>query len=113
VVATLFVFGLKRGVGAETISKFFSRLRLGEHVGCSPSALRQVMRTLERRLLETADDWEQAGIAHGEIRPVIGAVDETFLQWMMLVFMEGWIQPPTQPVHGLFIDGRDRVGSQL
>ena len=71
------------------------------------------MRTLERRLLETADDWEQAGIAHGEIRPVIGAVDETFLQWMMLVFMEGWIQPPTQPVHGLFIDGRDRVGSQL
>ena len=28
VVATLFVFGLKRGVGAETLSAFFSRLRL-------------------------------------------------------------------------------------
>ena len=28
------------------------------------------------------------GIAHGEIRPVIGAVDETFLQRMMLVFMD-------------------------
>ena len=28
VVATLFVFGLKRGVGAETLSEFFSRLRL-------------------------------------------------------------------------------------
>src|SRR6516162_9073261 len=27
-VATLFVFGLKRGVGAETLSEFFSRLRL-------------------------------------------------------------------------------------
>ena len=26
VVATLFVFGLKRGVGAETISEFFGRL---------------------------------------------------------------------------------------
>src|SRR5207248_595006 len=31
---------------------------------------------------------EKEGIAHGEIRPVIGAVDETFLQRMMLVFMD-------------------------
>ena len=30
----------------------------------------------------------EEGIAHGEIRPVIGAVDETFLQRMMLVFMD-------------------------
>jgi hypothetical protein len=88
VVATLFVFGLKRGVGAETLSAFFSRLRLEGHVGCSPSALRTVMRTLERLVLATAAAWEQEGIAHGEIRPVIGAVDETFLQRMMLVFMD-------------------------
>src|SRR5262245_15533391 len=40
VVATLFVFGLKRGVGAETLSEFFGHLRLEGHVGCSPSALR-------------------------------------------------------------------------
>ena len=32
--------------------------------------------------------WEKEGIAHGEIRPIIGAVDETFLQRMMLVFMD-------------------------
>lgn len=88
VVATLFVFGLKRGVGVETISEFFSRLRLDGHIGCSPSALRTVMHTLERHVLETAAAWEQEGIAHGEIRPVIGSVDETFLQRMMLVFMD-------------------------
>src|SRR5215467_9358506 len=88
VVATLLVFGLKRGVGAETLSEFFSRLRLEGHVGCSPSALRTVMHLLERLLLETAAAWEKDGIAHGEIRPVIGAVDETFLQRMMLVFMD-------------------------
>src|SRR5215467_15382618 len=88
VVATLLVFGLKRGVGAETLSEFFGRLRLEAHVGCSPSALRCVMHTLERLLLETAVAWEKEGIAHGEIRPVIGAVDETFLQRMMLVFMD-------------------------
>src|SRR5499426_2495171 len=87
-VATLFVFGLKRGVGAETLSEFFGRLRLDAHVGCSPSALRHVMHRLERLLLETAAAWEKDGIAHGEIRPVIGAVDETFLQRMMLVFMD-------------------------
>src|SRR5215813_13374126 len=88
IVATLFVFGLKRGVGAETLSEFFSRLRLEAHVGCSPSALRSVIHTLERLLLDTAAAWEKEGIAHGEIRPVMGAVDETFLQRMMLVFMD-------------------------
>jgi hypothetical protein len=88
VVATLLVFGLKRGVGAETLSEFFSRLRLEGYVGCSPSALRSVIHTLERLLLDTAAAWEKEGIAHGEIRPVIGAVDETFLQRMMLVFMD-------------------------
>jgi hypothetical protein len=88
VVATLFVFGLKRGVGAETLSEFFGRLHLEAHVGCSPSALRSVMHTLERIILESATAWETEGVAHGEIRPVIGAVDETFLQQMMLVFMD-------------------------
>lgn len=88
VVATLFVFGLKRGVGAETLSEFFGRLHLEAYVGCSPSALRRVMHTLERIILDTAAAWEQEGVAYGEIRPIIGAVDETFLQRMMLVFMD-------------------------
>lgn len=88
VVATLFIFGLKRGVGAETISEFFSRLRLEAHVGCSPSALRGVMQGLEHAILEIATAWERDGVAHGEIRPIIGAVDETFLQRLMLVFVE-------------------------
>jgi len=87
-VATLFEFGLKRGVGAETLSEVFGRLRLEGHVGCSPSALRHVMHTLERLILEPAAAWEKDGIAHGAIRPVIGAVAATFLQRMMLVFMD-------------------------
>src|SRR5262245_43972727 len=89
VVATLFVFGLKRGVGAETLSEFFSRLRLEGHMGCSPSALRSVIHTLERLLLDTAAVWEKEGIAHGEIRPVIGAVDETFLQGSVANIAQG------------------------
>jgi len=88
VVATLYTFGLKRGVGAETICEFFVRLRLEMHVGCSPSALRSFMDVLEQAILETAQAWEHKGIAAGEIRPIIGAVDETFLERMMLVFMD-------------------------
>src|SRR3977135_4406580 len=41
VVATLYTFGLKRGVGMDTMSEFFARLRLERQVGCSPSALRR------------------------------------------------------------------------
>ena len=87
VVATLFVFGLKRGVGAETLSEFFGRLHWEAHVGGSPSARRSVLPTLERLMLESATAWEKEGVAHGEIRPVIGAVDETFFQQMRLVCM--------------------------
>src|SRR5919202_636797 len=86
--ATLFEFGLKRGVGAETLSEFCSRLHLEEQVACSPHTLRTVLHLLERLILEITAAWEKDGIAHGEIRPVIGAVDETFLQQMMLVCMD-------------------------
>ena len=88
VVATLYTFGLKRGVGLDTMSEFFTRLHLATQVGCSPSALRGVMQALEAALLETAAAWEQQGCARGEMREVIGAVDETFLERMLLVCMD-------------------------
>jgi Family of unknown function (DUF6399) len=86
--ATLYTFGLKRGVGLETISEFFTHLRLATQMGCSPSALRGVMQALEAALLKTAEGWEQDGRAGGEVREIIGAVDETFLERMILVFMD-------------------------
>ena len=46
------------------------------------------MQALEAALLETAGAWEQDGRAGGEVREIIGAVDETFLEQMMLVFMD-------------------------
>ena len=88
VVATLFVFGLKRGVGADTMSEFFGRLHLEAQVGGSPSALSGLMQELEHAIQETAAAWEQDGIDQGEIRPIVGAVDETFLQRLMLVLVD-------------------------
>src|SRR2546427_2011082 len=46
------------------------------------------MQALEVALLETAGAWEKEGRADGEGREIIGAVDETFLEQMMLVFMD-------------------------
>jgi hypothetical protein len=43
---------------------------------------------LEATLLETAATWEQDGQTRGEGREIIGAVDETFLERMILVFMD-------------------------
>jgi Family of unknown function (DUF6399)/IclR helix-turn-helix domain len=88
VVAALYTFGLKRGVGLETLSEFFTHLHLETQVGCSPSALGGVMQALEAAILETTAVWEQEGVATGEMREIIGAVDATFLQRMMLVFMD-------------------------
>jgi hypothetical protein len=88
VVATLYTFGLKRGVGLETMSEFFTRLHLEAQVGCSPSALRSVMQALEAALLETTAAWEKDACTGDEVREIIGAVDETFLERMMLVCMD-------------------------
>src|SRR5262245_4750479 len=71
VVATLYTFGLTRGVGLATMSEFFARLHLATQVGCAPSALRRVLQTLEEALLGTAAAWETAGCAGGAIREVI------------------------------------------
>jgi hypothetical protein len=88
VVATLYTFGLKRGVGMDTMHEFFVRLRLQRHLGCSPTALRGVMQALEKTIMETAQAWEQEGTTTGAVREIIGAVDETFLEHMMLVCMD-------------------------
>jgi hypothetical protein len=88
VVATLYTFGLKRGVGMDTMSDFFVRLHLAPQVGCSPSALRRVMQILEASSLETAAAWEKHEVATGEEREIIGAVDDTFLEQMVLVLLD-------------------------
>ena len=88
VVAVLYHFGLKHGVGAETISAFFACLHLEQHVGCAPSTLRAVMDKLATLILETTEAWEREGIAEAQMGPMVGAVDATFLQRMMLVFMD-------------------------
>ena len=46
------------------------------------------MQALERAIVETGHAWEQSAIAHGEVPEIIGAVDETFLERMLLVLLD-------------------------
>ena len=85
VVATLYIFGLQRGVGLETMSEFFARLRLERPMGGSPAALQGVLHALEAAMRQTAEPWEHEGVAAGEVREIIGAVDATVLERMLLV----------------------------
>src|SRR4029453_12754407 len=54
-------------------------------MGCAPSALRGVLQTLEATIVEMAAVWEQDGMATGEAREIIGAVDDPCLAQMILV----------------------------
>jgi len=68
----------------DTLSEFFVACIFETQVGCSPSALRGVMEALVDTIVETTQGWEQDGVAGGEVREIIGAVDETFLEQMIL-----------------------------
>ena len=46
------------------------------------------MQTLEQAILELGQAWEQDATADGEAPEIIGAVDETFLERLLLVFLD-------------------------
>ena len=42
VFATIYIFGIKQGVGSEVLSEFLHLLRLNRQIGVSPTALRRL-----------------------------------------------------------------------
>jgi hypothetical protein len=88
VVAVLYHFGLRRGVGAETMRTFCADVCLEQSIGGSPRTLRTGMAALEALILETPEAWEREGLAQGHMGPIVGSVDATFWEQMLLVFMD-------------------------
>lgn len=87
VFAALYVFGLKSGVGAETLSQFFKMIRIDTHVGVSPSALRTQLNNMERLLPRFQDECEQR--IRKEPRKIVAGLDETFFgDFIILVLMD-------------------------
>jgi hypothetical protein len=56
VLGVVYYFGIKQGVGSESLSEFLQALRLDQQVGSSASALR----TLEQRMKQSIIDYQQA-----------------------------------------------------
>jgi len=67
---------------------FFACLHLEPQVGGAPSTLRAVLAQLEHLILETTEAWAREGLAQGQMGPIVGSVAETFLERMLLVFMD-------------------------
>ena len=87
VFAVVYVFGLKAGVGADTLSLFFRMIRVDTHVGVSPSALRTQMSKMESLLPQFQNLCEQQ-IKH-QPRQIVAGLDETFFgDFMILVLMD-------------------------
>lgn len=87
VFATLYVFGLQRHVGADTLSEFFKLLHMEAHVGVSPTALRTLLTQMEALLPQFQQECEAS--IPSKSRQAVIAADETFPgDDMILVLME-------------------------
>ena len=85
--AVLYKFGLQHAVGADALSDFFKLIRIGTHVGISPSALRTQLSKMEALTLTFQDSCEQS--APAQTRKAVLAADETFFgERLILVLMD-------------------------
>ncbi|MEM9092465.1 MAG: DUF6399 domain-containing protein [Cyanobacteria bacterium P01_F01_bin.53] len=87
VFGVVYYFGIKQGVGAESLCEFFRALHLETHVACSPSSLRQ----LKQRVHQAVLDYAAAQAAHcqpSEGQGICVGADETFFGLPVLVLIE-------------------------
>ena len=87
VIAVVYHFGIKQGVGAESLSAFFKAIHLDTHVGSSPTALRQLKHRVEAAIVDYASAQAK------DCQPIEGqgvwlGADETFFGLPTLVLME-------------------------
>lgn len=88
VVASIFHFGLKRGVGVGSISDFLETLQIETHVGISETALRGVKQGLEKQIIEYGQVNQEKGVKVCGRKEIVGGVDETFFEEMVLVMLD-------------------------
>jgi hypothetical protein len=87
VFGAIYHFGIKGGIGSDSLAKFFQVLRLNEHVGVSASALRELEVQFKTEIIE----YEQAQSAICEQKKPDGicvGTDETFFGLPILVAIE-------------------------
>jgi hypothetical protein len=87
VLATLFQFGLKSGVGADNMSLFFKMIRIDKQIGVSATTLRTQMNEIESLLAQFQELCEKS--INKQARKIVAGLDETFFgEFMILVMMD-------------------------
>lgn len=88
VVGTIYIFGVKGGKGAGTLSEFFKMTELDKHAGLSQSSILKIIKRIECLILEYKDAVEKEIRSKvDEIKLILG-VDETWFDQMYLVCQE-------------------------
>ncbi|MGB3515808.1 MAG: DUF6399 domain-containing protein [Elainellaceae cyanobacterium] len=87
VIAVVYHFGIKQGVGAESLSAFFKAIHVDTHLGCSPTALRQLKHRVEAAIVDYGST-QAEGCQPTEGQGVWLGADETFFGLPTLVLME-------------------------
>ena len=85
VCATIYMFGIRGGMGVRALSEFFHLVRVETHLGVSPSSLNRLVARIEEIMLAYKAQHEQPrkGLAQ-----VIAGADETFFEQILLVVVE-------------------------
>lgn len=92
IVATLYTFGIKAGVGAGRIEEFMKLLRMHTRAGLSERSILRLLKEIEVAILRYQELVEQqlvtqASAQKQELEVVLG-LDETWLDEMLLVCQE-------------------------
>lgn len=88
VIASLYHFGFEKGIGADSLSRFFHALHIQSHIAVSPSKLRDFLARMEDQTLEFEDDCQERVKNLDVIPQIVAGADETFFERMILVLMD-------------------------
>jgi Family of unknown function (DUF6399) len=87
VFGAIYCFGIKGGVGANSLSTFFQLLHLEQQIGCSPSALRTMEVQVKAKIIDYEQEQSKACQRETPLSICVGA-DETFFGLPILVAIE-------------------------
>jgi hypothetical protein len=87
VYGVIYFFGIKQGVGAETISEFIQAVHLETHIASSPSGLRALKKDITQLIIDYGDS-QTAQCQPSERQGIVLGGDETFFGLPVLVLIE-------------------------
>ena len=96
VFATIYVFGIKHGIGSEALSEFFELLRLKSQIGISPTALRRLEAQIRSQVLNYGEQQHQQIKSTQTKLEIVAGADETFFSGFDgIILVENKIQNGT------------------